>query len=64
MLVQALLPHGFDLSLAMLTDHFPVVLFDYLEDLLVSRDRGGLHRGRICVRKIIQVTLIIIEGVL
>jgi hypothetical protein len=48
----------------MLTEDFPMVLLDYLEDLLVSWDLGWLHRCQICVRKIIQVALIIIEGVL
>jgi hypothetical protein len=42
MLVQALLPQGFDLSLPMLTEDFPMVLFDNMKDLLVSRDLGWL----------------------
>jgi hypothetical protein len=36
MLFQALLPQGFDFNLPMLTEDFPMVLLDYLEDLLVS----------------------------
>ena len=36
MLVQALLPQGFNLSPPMFTKDFPMVLFDYLEDFLVS----------------------------
>jgi len=65
MLVQALLPQSFNLCLSMFTEDFPLVLFDYLEDFLVSWDRGGLyHRCHIWVRKIIQVTLVIIEGIL
>lgn len=36
MLVEALLPQDFNLSPPMFTKDFPMVLFDYLEDFLVS----------------------------